>query len=295
MNTRRHPARTTLSCLACLALAGSDVHPTPSRASASALDRCAELDESASAEHDPVQAALDAAIGAAQRAGRTCGEAAQDASGRSARRILELAERGGSALDPRVAALLAECAPFLEHLPLERLVRVELIGGATRGNERFGSGEDACELCLRFDVPECGVLEVEVPEVEQVALATCDEDVDGGSSRGGVPVRVRSEARTLRLHELLRLEFDDGRIVGVRDGDLEVSVGPFDVDLELRTERGTHVARDGRGRVLLELDAAGLPRRENGAWVPQTYDLWIVLEALGQRVEVGVPASSRAR
>lgn len=279
MNTRRHPARTTLSCLACLALAGSDVRP---RGAANEIDSGAPehdgfLDADvfgARAEHDPVQEALDAAIAAS----RSEGELASGGAPASARRILELAALRGTALDPRVRALIEDCAPFLAHLPLAHLVAVE---------------SSARELCLHFAVPASGVLEVQVPEVEQVALATSDDPDASALARAGVPVRVRSDARTLLVHERLRLELDDGRIVGVRDGDLEVAVGPFEVDVDLSTERGpARAARDGRGRTLLALDAAGHPRRENGRWVPQTYELWIVLEALGQRVEVGVPLGS---
>lgn len=279
MSARRPTTRTTLSCLACLALAGSDTRPTHMGRVELPLFQPARRE---SAAESPIEAALAAAIEASSRAhARPCADATQDRP-RAAQRILALAHGAPDAhgaphasapraIDACVEALIVDCAPFLECLPLERLKDVRI---------------DARELRLDFDVAPGERLRVDVPERELVAL---DEDDDGAAS-GGRPVRVRSDAHELFLRDSLRLELDGGRIRGVFDGDLEVSVGPFDVDLELRTERGpARAARDPFGRPLLALDAAGHPRRENGSWVVQTYELWIVLEALGHRVEVGVP------
>jgi hypothetical protein len=41
---------------------------------------------------------------------------------------------------------------------------------------------------------------------------------------------------------------------------------------------------------VLALDASGAPFKRDGRWVTATYDFWIVLEAFGRRVEVGVPS-----
>lgn len=265
MSARRPTTRTTLSCLACLTLAGGDTRPT----------FAGRVDLPTFRAASPIEAALSAAIAASSSPTSARPTLDERASARScaAARILALAhdEHGARSVDPCVTALIVDCAPFLECLPLQRLKDVRI---------------DARELRLEFDVSAGERLHIDVPERELLALGD-DED---GNDGAGTLVRVRSEARQLFLGDTLRLELDGGRIRGVFDGDLEVRVGPFDVDLELRTERGpARPARDPCGRPLLALDAAGHPRRENGRWVVQTYELWIVLEALGHRVEVGVP------
>ncbi|MBK7875456.1 MAG: hypothetical protein IPJ77_06855 [Planctomycetes bacterium] len=64
--------------------------------------------------------------------------------------------------------------------------------------------------------------------------------------------------------------------------------GPFHVDLDLRTELRAGEAHDRYGRPVLATDAEGHALRVDGRWQVESHATWIVLEALGHRVEVGL-------
>lgn len=141
------------------------------------------------------------------------------------------------------------------------------------------------ELVLEFETGPSGVLEVEVPVRTVLALDAGDDEID--PTRRGRIVKTRGEPRVLLIHRVVRFQLGEHGIDGVRDGDLEVRAGPFDVDLDLRTERRSAPARDRYGRPLVALDEHGEPVREDGRWRIQHFERWLVLEALGHRVEIG--------
>lgn len=189
----------------------------------------------------------------------------EDARARLARLLREAPEPALRALGGAGEALLA-------FLPLERLCDVHR-------TER--------ELVLAFDTGAEETLPVAVPaRTLQVLDADSDEVAP---ERTGRARALRTDERVLLVHRELRFVLDAEGIAGVREGDLEVRAGPFAVDLALRTETRAGVARDRYGRPLLAVDEHGAPLRCEGRWVVQRFERWLVLEALGHRVEVGVP------
>jgi hypothetical protein len=259
--TARHPAPFVFATWAALA-------PTALAPGVHALTTAALAPRDASS---PLFAALVAPARAAVPP-----EPAVPALPPGAARIVELAARGaGERPSPEIAAVLAELAPFLELLPLARLVAVELT--STR-------------LELVFDVPRDETIAVELPARTLHVLA-CDDEDERDPLRRGRALRTKTEDQTLLVHGRVRFELGDEGIASVREGDLEVEAGPFAFDLAVRTERRPgRVARDRHGRPVLALDASGAPFKRDGRWVTATYDFWIVLEAFGRRVEVGVPS-----
>lgn len=192
----------------------------------------------------------------------------------SIRRLIELARDRAFALAPAQLALLRDFAPFFELLPLERVVEVEL---------------DARRFELVFDAE---TIEIEVPARTRFVLQASEDERD--PFRRGRPLARRSSANTLLVHRHLCFELgppEVGGVAGIRPGDLEVEKGPFRIDVAVRTEvRAPGVARDELGRPWLACDARGEPMKRDGRWVAETFERWIVFEALGHRVEVGVPA-----
>lgn len=195
----------------------------------------------------------------------------------SVRRLLELAARdGASDVSAVQVALLRDMAPLLELLPLERVVDVAL---------------DARRFELVFDTRGRDAIEIEVPARTRFVLQSEADERD--PFRRGRPLPRRSSANTLLVHRNLRFELDDSGVAGVRAGDLEVEKGPFRFDVDVRTEtRAPGIARDELGRPWLACDERGEPVKRDGRWVAEAYERWIVFEALGHRVEVGVPSAA---
>lgn len=174
--------------------------------------------------------------------------------------------------EPDLRALGGAGETLLAFLPLDRL-------RDARRTER--------ELVLAFDTSADDTIEVVVPERRLQVLDADDDELD--PELRGRARSLRTDEHVLLVHEELHFTLDAQGIAGVREGDLEVRAGPFAVDLALRTESRAGVARDRYGRPLLVVDEHGAPLRRDGRWVVQRYERWIVLEALGHRVEVGVP------
>lgn len=125
-----------------------------------------------------------------------------------------------------------------------------------------------------------------MPERVDFAL---DGDDDEDLLTRGHAVRIKSDERTLLVHRRLRFELGPDGITGLVAGDIEVEVGPFHFDLCVRIEqRGGQVARDKAGRMLLAQGERGQPYKSNGLWVVQRYDRFLVLEAMGHKIEVGL-------
>lgn len=172
---------------------------------------------------------------------------------------------------PGLRALAEAGEPFLELLPLDALRDV-------RRTDR--------ELVLTFDTGAEDGLVVTVPGRSEHVLDADEDDPD--PLRNGRAVLLRGDEHRLRIGRELRFRLDEHGIASVRAGDLEVVKGPFDVDLDLRTEARRSDAHDRYGRPVLATDAQGRPLRVDGRWQVESHATWIVLEALGHRVEVGL-------
>jgi len=189
------------------------------------------------------------------------------------RRAVDLSLSGGeNVLHERHLQVFARYGSFLDHLPLERLTAVRT---------------SARSIELQFDFGSKRTRTVELPLASQIALE---------AARGKDPlehgkvVRSKPKARKLVVHREVRFEIEgDGEISALRGGDLEVDVGLFDFDLDVRTFTDSgRIARDDDGRILVALDGDGNPLRREGRWVPQRYDHWVEIRAAGRRCEIGV-------
>lgn len=189
-----------------------------------------------------------------------------------------LAEKGAG-LPERERAFLIAWADALALLPLGALERLEM-----------GSGR----LVLIFDFDGEGHRDVDLAEVRTPTLCPSR----GGFDLAGGRIRAdQRDAQTIRVRREVELRYDLALgLTGVRAGDLSVyaffkrrplTISTFETELVL--------ARDGRGRLLLEQDAAGKPLRRDGEVVPRAFQRWLRVECSGRAFESGVGPAADGR
>lgn len=155
---------------------------------------------------------------------------------------------------------------LLDYLPMAKLEDVVL-------------GPQCIEL--RFDFGKKDEKCITIPAVKQWVL----------DAKGRV-VKVETEEQDLVIHERVRIDIDAHGALRIRKGDLEGKRGIFRRDLEAYTQRcPNRLVRDDEGRVLLRVDAEGLPLMREGRPVAQTSDEWLVIEAGSRKFEVALSGS----
>jgi len=177
--------------------------------------------------------------------------------------------------------MLSGYAPILEFLPIEDLESVEV-------------HRDTIDF--RFDFDGRRTRRVSLPSGWRYVLDPKDH---ADPLLEGVAQWVEFKGRKLIVHKQVRFFYDENGITAVDAGNLEVKAGWFAPDLQLRTElhRG-RIARDAKGRMLLETDGSGRPLRRDGRFVPVTSDRWLVLQVRKHRFELPLdrkPVSQRLR
>ena len=168
-----------------------------------------------------------------------------------------------------VLTLLGDYGPLLRFLPLDRLVSAAVEG-------------DTIEL--RFDFEQRSTERVELCSVECWVVDPKKAEDPLAEARAE---KVTTKERTLIVHRRVRLECGPDGIHGVASGDLEIAYGIFAPNVELTTElRPGGAAHDLEGRIVLSVDEAGSPLRENGRWIPVRADRWLILTVHGTRLEL---------
>jgi hypothetical protein len=172
-----------------------------------------------------------------------------------------------------VRALFEKNGVRLDFLPMDALDRIVAEQGRLTFHFAFG-GESTREIVL--------------PDSSSVQLESrLKEDPLKVDPRNKVSTR-KSEGKTLKISKEVQFSVNAGGIAGLRAGDMQVKAF-FWFDVGIRTERTPgRVATDDK-RTVLETDASGRPLVRDGRYVPQTWDDWVVLEAGGKRVDIGIP------
>ncbi|MEE8469650.1 MAG: hypothetical protein V3T22_14410 [Planctomycetota bacterium] len=177
--------------------------------------------------------------------------------------------------------MLSGYAPILEFLPIENLDSVEV-------------HQETLEF--RFDFDGRRTRRVRLPSGWRYVLDPKDH---ADPLLEGEPQWVEYEGRKLIVHRQVRFFYDENGITAVKEGDLEIKAGWFAPNLRLRTElhRG-RIARDSKGRILIETDERGRPLKLAGRFVPVRADRWLVLQVKQHRIELPLdrkPVRKRAK
>ncbi len=188
-----------------------------------------------------------------------------------------LADGQGRSLDGDVVrALFARYGVQLDFLPLDALERVEAADGA---------------VLFHFDFGQQGYRDIELPGSTQKVLDARHRSDPWLVDRRNRVREERSDARKLRVQDELRFSLDEGGLAGLREGDLAVRHWLAGwVNLNVHSERHAgRIATGEKDRPVLQTDSRGEPVVQDGHYVPQCYDDWVIITAAGRRIEVGVP------
>ncbi len=176
-----------------------------------------------------------------------------------------------------VRAMFEKYGVELDFLPLDALNRVDAAGG---------------KVTFHFDFGSKGYRDISLPGTTQKVL-----DSRHRSDRFLVDRRNRvrdeeSDGKKLRLKSQLQFSVNDSGLTGLRQGDLAVHhwlAGWVNLNVHSEQHEGK-IATGEKDRPVLQTDERGNPVVENGHYVPQRFDDWVVITAKGRRIEVGIPA-----
>ncbi len=165
----------------------------------------------------------------------------------------------------------------LDFLPLDALKGIVAVDG---------------KVTFQFDFGGAKTRELKLPTTEQKVLDSRYRDDPTLVHRKNRVKTVTNKGKTLRLNQELEFSVNENGLTGLREGDLAVHhwlAGWVNIDLHSERHEG-RTATDDKERPVLQTDGEGNPRIENNHYQVQTYDDWVVLEAAGRRIEIGVPA-----
>jgi hypothetical protein len=176
-----------------------------------------------------------------------------------------------------VRQIFSKYGVSLDFLPVKDLREVVAEGG---------------KVTFRFDFGGDGTREITLPDTTRKVLDSRNR-ADPYAADGKNRVKEeKSDGKQLRLSQELQLSVDAHGLTGVREGDIAVHhwlLGWVDIQVHSEQHAGK-VATGDKDRPVLMTDGAGNPLVQDGHYVPQRYDDWVVIEAKGQRVEAGIPA-----
>lgn len=175
-----------------------------------------------------------------------------------------------------VREVFAKYGVKLDFLPVDALREVVAEGG---------------KVTFRFDFGGASTREVTLPDTRQKVLDSSNR-ADPLAADGKNRVKEeKNDGKQLRLNQELQLSVDAHGLTGVREGDLAVHhwlLGWVDIQVHSEQHAGK-VATGDKNRPVLVTDGQGNPVVQDGHYLPQRYDDWVVIEAKGQRSEVGIP------
>jgi hypothetical protein len=176
-----------------------------------------------------------------------------------------------------IRAMFEKYGVELDFLPLDALKKVEAADG---------------KVTFDFDFGKKGEREIKLPDTVRKVL---DSRLRSDPYKVDRKNRVREEkskGRKMKIKSQLEFSVDDSGLTGVREGDLTVSVFLLGwVNLTVQSERHEGKTATGeKNRPVLQTDSNGDPLVVDGHYQPQRYDDWVVITALGKRMEIGIPA-----
>lgn len=156
---------------------------------------------------------------------------------------------------------------------------------------RVGGGK----LELSFDFGPSGEKVLRIPEKRVLTLVSKDESDPFAARAPNHALAATRESRSIRIRDRVRLSVEDGRVVQVERGDVEVrwALGWLPIALESLHQPGRIATR--QGRPLLMLDEDGQPLVQSGQLVPRRADDWLVIRIAGRVLEIAVPALNPGR
>jgi len=159
----------------------------------------------------------------------------------------------------------------LPFLPVDDLVNITSNGSALTVNLDFGRSS-----AKKLKLPKT---------TSTVVTSTSRNDpYNTGSTR---LQSVSGGGHTLVVQDTLTLGISDKGLTSI-SGVAVKKLFNFSVNGHSEHSPGKTLTEDGD--VVVQTDSQGRPVIENGHYVPQTFDDWIILEVAGRRIEIGVPA-----
>jgi hypothetical protein len=228
------------------------------------------------AGHGSAYTADAAALGA--NSAVSSGDPAASVHAAPIERILRVMYRPrAEAARARLEGALGTAEPFLALLPLDRLRDASL---------------DSDRLRLVFDF---GRERTQVVSIPSHKLSVLEPDDERDPLRGGRVRTVETASRELIVHDVVEVDLTASGIAGVQSGGIQVRYGflRFSLDVHTIVDRD-RIALDGDGHIVLVTDERGQPIRDHGRFVSRRYDVWLVLEAAGHKVEIGMVESASA-
>lgn len=101
----------------------------------------------------------------------------------------------------------------------------------------------------------------------------------------------KSEGKTLKVNKDVEFSVSKEGITALREGDIKVKALLW-FSLGIHTEKIPGKVAMDESRTVLATDSSGNPQVRDGHYVAQSYDDWVILEAGGKRIEIGVPKLS---
>ncbi len=145
---------------------------------------------------------------------------------------------------------------------------------------------DGSELTVNLDFGRKSSKKLELPETTStVVTSTSSSDPYAtGSTR---LKNVSGGGHTLVVQDTLTLGISDKGLTSI-EGVAVKKLFSFGVDGHSEHTPGKLATEDGD--VIVQTGSDGKPVVENGHYVPESYDDWIILEVAGRTIEIGVPA-----
>jgi hypothetical protein len=144
------------------------------------------------------------------------------------------------------------------------------------------------KVTFTFDFGGDKTRDLRLPDTKTKVLdSRTESDPTAADGRNRVK-EIESDGRKLRIKSELQFSVDGQGITGVREDDIRVKALLW-FSLALHTETIPGHAATADGKPVVATDAKGDPVVKDGHYVIQNYDDWVILEAGGKRIEVGVP------
>lgn len=153
---------------------------------------------------------------------------------------------------------------------------------------------DGASVTFKFDFGGDDTRDVKLPDSQVTFLKSRHSDDPTRVHRRNYVKETTSKGRTLRVSEEVRLTIDENGVTGIREGDIKVGwfLGWLDMSLHTEHEQGKQEMYDGKYPVLVTGED-GEPVVVDDHYQVRSYDDWVIIEAAGRKVEIGVPALER--
>lgn len=170
--------------------------------------------------------------------------------------------------------LLKDYETDMSFLPLENLKEIR---------------SDGKNVDLVFDFGGQNTKNVKIPGTTSLILESSNLVDPYSASNPNTIKKKTGTSETLRISNTVRFSIDKNGITGLRKGDIKASWFLGWANINIRSAQGEKVATVDN-KPVIRADEAGNPIIEDGHYVPETYNDWLIITAPATHIEIGVPA-----